>query len=260
MISAIFYNSKTNPKNKQYALETAQALEKHGLEYSLNPSEKHFKKISLALAVGGDGTVLYAANLLAQYKIPILGINFGHRGYLCAIKKEQLEEGIRKIAEKKYSIEEKTRIQAEIKKRKNSTIRLEALNEISVGGINRTVHINAEISMPRFSIKTEITGDGLIIATQTGSTAYNINAGGPILLTEAFSVLANNAFFESDFLLPVTKSLVIPSDSTVKIKDLSHNSANLPYVIADGQKAIRISKEDYITIKKAPHTNLFIKL
>jgi len=256
---AIFYNKKTNPQNKKYALEVAVVLEKHQLKYFFNPELSDIKRIDLAIAVGGDGTVLYVANLLADLKIPILGINFGHRGYLCSIQKDEIVNGLQKIIAKKYEIEKRTRLRAEIINQNHPTSTLEALNEISIGGINRTVHLNATVVTPQKSIETEITGDGLIVSTRTGSTAYNINAGGPILLTEALSIVANNAFFQSDALLSITKSLVVPSETLIKVTDLSHNAANLPYVIADGQKSIKISKGDRISIRKAKNKNYFMK-
>lgn len=256
---AVFYNAKTNPQNKRYALETAAILERYKLKYCLNPAQTLNQKIDLALAVGGDGTVLYAANLLADQKIPILGINFGHRGYLSEIGKDEIEAGIRRIIAGKYKIQESTRIRAEITKRKDRAYFLEALNEISVGGINRTVHIEADLITPQTRLKTEISGDGLIISTRTGSTAYNINAGGPMLLTEAFSIVANNAFFQSDVFVPGTKSMVVPSETVIEIKNLSANAANLPFVIADGQKSLKLGKYDLISIKKAEDMNYFIK-
>jgi NAD+ kinase len=254
---AIFYNPKTNPGNKQHALIVAKILENYKLEYFLNP-KTDLNKIELALAVGGDGTVLYTANLLSKFKTPILGINFGHRGYLCQADKDDAEDKIQKIIKKQYRIEEKTRIQASIQKQKKSKVLLEALNEISIGGINRTVHLDIEIITPDKAITSKIIGDGLIVATQTGSTAYNINAGGPMLLTDALSVVANNAFFESDLLLPITKSLVISPETSLQIKDSGHNINNLPYVIADGQKAVKISKDDLVIIKKSKEKNYFI--
>jgi len=256
---AIFYNPKTNPKNKSYALEIAAILKMHGLKYLLNPLEKDFRDTHIAISAGGDGTVLYTANLLANHKIPILGINFGHRGYLCETSKDKIEEAIEKIVQKKYHIEEKTRIQAEIRKRKKETIRLDALNEISIGGINRTVYLDLQIKTPERNLKINTAGDGIIVATRTGSTAYNINAGGPILMTEALSLIANNAFFQSDSLLPITKSIVLSSDTKITITDSSHNILNLPYVIADGQEAVRIQKENIVIIKKAKEKNLFIR-
>lgn len=256
---AVFYNKKTNPLNKKYALEVINILERYNIVYFLNPEIDNFRKIDIAFAVGGDGTVLYTSNLLADYKIPILGINFGHRGYLCEIPSNKIEAGIKNVIADRYRVEEKTRIQAEIMRKNKSLFRLEALNEISIGGINRTVHINAEIVTKQKKIMTAIKGDGLIIATRTGSTAYNINAGGPMLLAEALSIVANNAFFESESLLPITKSLVIPSESVIKVNSLNSNSANLPYVVADGQKAIKINKSDLIYIKKAETKNYFVK-
>lgn len=255
---AIFYNPKTNPMNKSYAAEVTDVLDKHGVRKLLNPDVKELSKIDTAIAVGGDGTVLYTANLLAHTRIPILGINFGHRGHLCQVRRDEIEASVLKLIDKNYKIVEKTRIQAEIKKRDNATERLEALNEISIGGINRTVHIDIEIITPEKRLSAQISGDGLIVASRTGSTAYNINAGGSMLLTEALSIVANNAFFESDNLLPITKSLVVPSETVIKIRDLSHNPANLPYAIADGQKSIKIPGKEPVIIKKAKNKNYFI--
>lgn len=256
---AIFYNSKTNPENKQHAAQIAKILREYNMDFDINPKQpNNLGKINFAIAVGGDGTVLYAADLLSKTKTPILGINFGHRGYLCAANKDDAAEKIQKIIKGEYRIDEKTRIQAEIRRRKGKSVILEALNEISIGGINRTVHIDSEIILPEKKIKSKIIGDGLIVATQTGSTAYNINAGGPILLTDAFSVVANNAFFQSDFLLPITKSLVVPASTVIRISDSGHNIANLPYVIGDGQQAVKTNREDIVVIKKSKDKNYFV--
>lgn len=255
---AIFYNPKTNPENKKHALETAEILKKQKISFLLNPSEKDMGKIDIALAVGGDGTVLYTANLLAKTDIPILGINFGHRGYLCNANKNKIGEAIDRIFENNYRISRKTRIQAEIKRQNDEIKKLEALNEISVGGINRTVYIDTKIITPERSVQSKIIGDGLIVSTRTGSTAYNINAGGPMLLTEAFNIVANNAFFQSEYLLPITRSLVVPPETVIEIRDFRHDATNLPYVIADGQKSVKISKTDSVIIKKSDKDSLFV--
>ena len=258
MILAIFYNAKTNPENKKYAREVTDALDKNKIGYLINPRQTEFRKIKTAITVGGDGTVLYTANLLSKYKIPILGINFGHRGYLCQVQNDMIEDAIMHIKTNAYEIAEKTRIQAIIEKRNKSIATLDALNEISVGGINRTVHLCVSIITPDMTIDSHIAGDGLIVSTQTGSTAYNINAGGPMLLTDTFSIVANNAFFDSKFMLPVTKSIVVSTDTVMKISDLSHNPSNLPFVITDGIDAIKIDKDDTVTIKKSKNMNRFI--
>lgn len=254
----IFYNPKTNPENKQHAGKIADAIESFGLSYVCNPENEDLKTIDLAITAGGDGTVLYTANLLANFNTPILGINFGKRGYLCEVRKDEIEEAVKRIKENKYRITEKTRIQAEIKSGSEGKNIFDALNEISIGGINRTVHIGVEIVLPQKTIRSEIIGDGLIASTQTGSTAYNINAGGPMLLTEAFSVVANNAFFESDELLSATKSIIVPTDTEIFIRDLSKKASNLPFVISDGQESIKISAQDTVVVKKSTRKNYFI--
>jgi len=257
---AIFYNSKTNPRNIEHVQKVASLLDQSGISYLINPAKPAWNKADIALAVGGDGTVLYAANLLARTKLPVLGINFGHRGYLCGLDKNNFQDGIRMLSRKQFEIIEKTRLEARIRKPNGKTLVIEALNEISVGGINRTVTIETDIITPERNIRTRISGDGLIVSTATGSTAYNINAGGPMLLTDAFAILANNAFFDSADLLPITKSIAVPTETVIKAKDLSHNRSNLPFVIADGQKAIKAGKDDLITIRKAKTKNYFIKL
>jgi NAD+ kinase len=254
---AIIYNPTTNPENRKYAFEASVALNKANISHRINPEEKDFRKFQIALAVGGDGTLLYTANLLAKYRIPILGINFGHRGYLCEISSDQIDHAIQNILLNKYSITEKTRIQAKISRHKDSMI-LEALNEIAIGGINRTVYLSIGIVSPNVNIDANIAGDGLIISTQTGSTAYNINAGGSMLLFDAFSIVANNAFFESDVLLPVTKSIITPTSTKISIRNLSQKSANFPFVIADGINSLKVDNKCSITISKSNHINNFL--
>lgn len=260
MIIAIIYNAQTNPENRNYARAVTDIMDKYGINYLINPKNDDLGGVDAVITVGGDGTVLYAANLLAKHGIPILGINFGHRGYLCQVQSDMIEDAVVRLKNKNFTIVEKTRIQAIIKKRNNSQEILDALNEIAVGGINRTVHLGASITTPEKTIDAEITGDGLIVSTETGSTAYNINAGGPMLLTDAFSIVANNAFFDSELLLPVTKSITAAIDTIINISDLSHNPSNLPFVITDGINAIRIDKDDTITIKKSENKNRFVVL
>lgn len=256
---AIFYNSKTNPRNIGYVKQVASVLDKSGIPYLINPARTEWHKTDIALAVGGDGTVLYTANLLSRTELPILGINFGHRGFLCGLDKDNFSRYLPLLWENEFKVAPKTRIEARIRKPDGRILVLEALNEISIGGINRTVSLETDIRTPEKDIKARISGDGLIVSTMTGSTAYNINAGGPMLLTDSFAVLANNAFFDSDSLLPITKSLVVPVETVIRAEDLSHNPRNLPYVIADGQEAIKTGKGDLITIKTARNKNHFIK-
>jgi NAD+ kinase len=254
---AIFYNTTTNPDNKRNAIEIAVILKRSNIAYVINPDVSNLKTIDCAVTVGGDGTVLYTANLLAKSKIPILGINFGHRGYLCQLRNGEFDTILPRLLSGDYKVSVKTRIQAIISRKDKSAIALDALNEISVGGINRTVSLRARISALDHQIETTVIGDGLIVATQTGSTAYNINAGGPMLLTDAFSIVANNAFFESERLLPITKAIVVPIETLIQIEDISHNTKILPYVISDGINERKIQSGDRITISESKHKNLF---
>lgn len=257
MLISILFNPSTNPRNQDFARLVSDKLSSFGAPSIINPTIDQLRDSDLVIAVGGDGTVLYASNLIATYSIPLLGINFGHRGFLCQTDKQNFGSVVPLLLEKRFAVVEKTRILAQIKKR-DSTPTLEALNEIAIGGINRTVHLEVRIKSPDRIISTNVVGDGIIISTQTGSTAYNLNAGGPMLLADALCLVANNSYFESEDLLPITKSIISPLETIIEVCDLSHNPANSPFVIADGLNSINLGHEDLITIKKSSCSSLFV--
>jgi len=234
-------------------------LKKHAA--FINPDEKILKDgLDLIIAFGGDGSFLFAADRIAEYRIPLVGINFGNRGYLCEIQKETMLDGIEKIFAGKYKIRERTRIQAEIYHAEKKVGEISGLNEIYIGGINRTVFISVETIGNNKSFKAKVTGDGIIFSTKTGSTAYNMNAGGPVLIVDGFSVVANNAMFESDILLPSAKSFVTSTKAVFRAELLNERKQNLPYLVADGQRNYKFRPGDFVIIKKSLKSNYFIKL
>lgn len=200
------------------------------------------QEVDCLMALGGDGTLLHAARLMAPMKIPVMGVNFGRVGYLCTTAEQQMEQAIELAFEGHYDIEERAMIRASVFNRCEEVWRVDALNEVLVGGSNRTLSLEIEINDEPIG---RIVGDGVIISTRTGSTAYAMSAGGPVVLIESMILVASNSI--SSALLAPT---VLPIDTKISV----HNKTKVtrPYVIADGQKDYQILDGTVIELGRSP--------
>jgi len=259
---ALICNKKRDEKTleaKKLARKVEARLKKSGHKTFWELNDKISQNLDLAIIFGGDGLVLYAADRLAPHEVPLFNINFGNRGFLANIQPEKTFESLEKIFKKNFHIEERNRVEARVFCGKKLIKKISALNEIVIGGINRTVAVGFSARYGGKSFAAEAHGDGLIISTRTGSTAYNINAGGPMLLVEdAFSIAANNTFLRSDYLQSNIKSFVAPIDCEFKVEIINQNRLNLPYVVADGQRSYKMEKGDYLAIKRSLEKTLLL--
>lgn len=217
------------------------------------------KGLDWVLVFGGDGAVLHVANEIAAYGIPLIGVNFGYKGYLCEIAKDKINKGLGKLYNGNFSVVDYTRIRAKVVVAKQIVKEIDALNEIMIGGINRMVWTKLNIYQNGKKKSAVVIGDGIIFSTQIGSTAYNLWSGGPVLACDVFSVVACNGLFESDYFLPNTKAFVVPTNTRFEVKAL-RSGQHLPYVVADGQRDYRMVEGDKVIIEKSPLVTRFIKL
>lgn len=253
---------------KSDKIEAKEAL-KQAKQFLLTKKYKIFTKINNKLpkktewvmVFGGDGAVLNTANKLAKFNIPLIGVNFGHRGYICNIHpvQDDLIACIKKLIKKQFIIKPCTRIQFTIVAAKKVKKHMDALNDIVVGGITRAVWLNFKIKQGKLIKSAKLVGDGLVFATKVGSTAYNLYAGGPVLLTNQFCVTASNALLDSNYFLPNTKSLVCPVETVFEVTS-QRDRKFLPYVIADGQRDCRLKKGDKVIIGRSKLTTRLIEL
>ena len=190
------------------------------------------QEVEALLSIGGDGTLLHAARLMAPRRIPVVGVNFGHVGYLCAAREDQLDQSIEALFHRNYLIEKRSMLRSRVLNRHEEVWQVDALNEILVGGSNRTLTLELSINGENMGL---IRGDGLIIATRTGSTAYSFSAGGPALLIEAIVLVTSNPVASS-----ITSPVVCPLDTVVRM--INRTNGARPYVIADGQKDYQIEE------------------
>ena len=137
-------------------------------------------KADLAIVIGGDGTMLAAARELVQHGVPLVGINQGRLGFMTDIGQGDMLAGVGAILDGKYSLEERSLLDAEIRREGKAALRTIALNEAVIGKGSQGRLIEFELSIDGEFVYT-LRADGMIVATPTGSTAYALSAQGPIL-------------------------------------------------------------------------------
>ena len=194
--------------------------------------------------IGGDGSMLKAVPFLKRNQVPILGINIGRLGFLTGIQKENLVQGINFLKSRKFSLVNRDLLTIKT----NAKIKLEfpyALNEITVSRKNTASLVSIETSINRIKL-SKYWADGLIIATPTGSTGYNLSSGGPIMLPETPSMLITPIAAHNLNVRP----LVIPNESIIELEVDGQGNGSEHFLSLDS-KLISIPYKTKIVISKA---------
>lgn len=197
----------------------------------------------LLIVVGGDGSLLHAAKIATAQSLPVLGVNRGRLGFLTDIYPHELRQ-IEAVLSGNYDEEQRFLLQCELQ-RDNSVITvIDALNEIILSPENIAQMIEFEV-MVGDQFVCDLRADGLIVATPTGSTAYALSAGGPILEPSLNAIVLVPMF-------PHTLSnrpLVIDADASLTIRIMSDSKA-IPFISSDGQERIPVMASDSLVIRK----------
>ena len=207
-------------------------------------------EFDLLIMAGGDGSVLRAGNLCASSNVPILGVNLGRIGFLIQVEIDEWHEYFDKLLAGEAWIESRMMLHAEHIRAGEMVGNWDALNEVVVGrGQNlRPVHLSAEVDGRHL---TSYVADGLIAATATGSTAYALAAGGPILPPELRNILLVPIAPH----LSVDRAVVLSEGSTVSIHVNSENAV----LSIDGQPSITLMEDDSVTVRAAEVTTKFVR-
>ncbi|MBR6728942.1 MAG: NAD(+)/NADH kinase, partial [Clostridia bacterium] len=152
------------------------------------PRADLYKEVSCVIALGGDGTLLQAAREAAVNKRPVLGINLGYLGFLTEVERHEIKESLARVLSGDYMVEERLMLQGVLQRKEKETIHFEALNDIVVARSCGTRLIDLHLCLDGEPVD-EFKADGMIIATPTGSTAYSMSAGGPIVDPAVESIL-----------------------------------------------------------------------
>lgn len=213
----------------------------------------NIEKLDLFLFFGGDGTLLHLVHEYAPaiFSIPIFGINGGNLGFFSSVSAENMKSALSEIFSGKYSFDKRMVAKGEIMKNDaTQNTNFYCLNEITIhhAGIARLRHLEVKLSDEYL---TTYKSDGLIVSTPTGTTAYNLAAGGPIVAPqmEAFIItpLAPSGFSQRPIVLPAYKKLEISIDSTMRLS-------------IDGQKYYEIKKNESVCITQHSHSLTFLRL
>lgn len=204
-------------------------------------------EISLAIVLGGDGTILRAAELVRDGSAPVLGINMGHVGFLAEIERDDMADAVRRAIAGDYSVEERLALDVRVKNTSGEVIyETWALNEVTVEKASRERMLEVVLEIDRLPLSS-FGADGVVISTPTGSTAYNFSAGGPVIwpTVEAIAVvpLSAHALF--------ARPLVVGPEASVAIEVLARTNGT-GILWADGRRSHDLPPGARVIARRSP--------
>ena len=206
--------------------------------------KRRIPECDLAVVLGGDGTLLFTARNFSQHDIPIVGINLGGLGFITEFRESEMLECMGCIVKAEHAFEERMMIDVQVCRKNEKSWNSTGLNDlvINTGGISRLILL--KVSSGRHLVGT-YRSDGIIVATPTGSTAYSLSAGGPILDPTMRAFVISPICTHSLGVRP----LVVPSEETIGIKVMSKNREITATL--DGQVALELRHTDEVRVKKS---------
>lgn len=222
----------------------AEVLPNHGLQVSSRNSMG--ESCDLVIVVGGDGSLLGAARAMARHKVPVLGINRGSLGFLTDIRPDELEDKVGEVLEGRYLMETRFLLEAEVRRRGEAIGQGDALNDVVLHPGKSTRMIEFELHIDGQFVCSQ-KSDGLIIASPTGSTAYALSAGGPIMHPKLDAIVVVPMYPHTLSSRPI----VVSGNSELKVV-VSSEMEMYPQVSCDGQLHFYCAPGDTLKVFKKP--------
>ena len=208
------------------------------------PLEKIVSRVDLLVALGGDGTLLRLVRDLRGKRKPVMGINFGSLGFLTCFGGPEYDVAAKALATGDYRVDERTLLQGSIERKGKTIFSHLGLNDLVVTRGERSRLIRVDVLIGETHL-TEYNADGLVIATSTGSTAYSLAAGGPIVMPES-------AVFVVTPICPhvlTNRSVIVPQTPTIRLK--SSVPAQRLSISIDGQESVHLQPGDVVAVRTA---------
>ena len=215
--------------------------------------DREIGNAEMVICFGGDGTILHMAKTATRKGLPILGDNIGTMGFMAELEASEMDK-LKCLATGDYSIDGRMMLDVTVQRDRDIIFHDICLNDavITKGAVARIAHLAVKCDGVE---AMECSGDGIIVSTPTGSTAYNLSAGGPIVEPEAKNIIITPICAHD-----VGSRCIVASDKRVITVNMVHNARRNAYVSLDGGKAFRLNMGDVVTIKKSHLETKLIRL
>ena len=224
------------------------------------PKDLHFNRLDrelpnadMVICFGGDGTILHMAKAATRKGIPILGVNIGTMGFMAELESTELDK-LARIARGDYTLDSRMMLDVTVQRDRDIIFHDICLNDavVTKGAVARIVHLAVKCEGIQ---AMECGGDGVIISTPTGSTAYSYSAGGPIVEPEAENIIITPICAHE-----MGSRSIVASDKRVVTVEMVQNARRNAYLSVDGGRAVRLNMGDIATIKKSHLTTKLVRL
>ena len=222
-------------------------------EFKLYDLNKEIKNADMLICFGGDGTILHSSKIATRHHVPILGINMGTMGFMAELEAADLPM-LARLATGDYKLEKRMMLRVTVHNEGKELFDETALNDAAItkGAIARVIQMSVECDGVE---AINCSGDGIIVSTPTGSTAYSMSAGGPIVEPSAQNIIVTpicaHAFLAKGIVTAPWRTI------TVRVGKLGRRNA---FLSVDGGRAFRLSPGDVITVKKAEQETRLVRL
>jgi len=219
--------------------------------YCFSDIDEELAAAELIITFGGDGTILRAARAAAGFGIPILGINLGGKGFMAELEAEEIKL-LKSVAEGRYKTETRIMLDAEVRRGGKMIYKDFALNDIVIRGEHKVIDMTIYGNNQKI---THFHGDGTVIATPTGSTAYSMSAGGPIVDPAAKNIIITPICAH----ILEARSFVLELGRVVAV-EIGSKKSNPAYISVDGGEPIHIQNGDIVKVYKSKRNTLLVRL
>ncbi len=215
--------------------------------------DREIQNADFVICFGGDGTILHMAKTATRYNVPILGVNIGTMGFMAELESSELAQ-LTRLATGEFTIDSRMMLDVTVQRDRNIIFHEMCLNDavVTKGAVARIVHLSVACDGVQ---AMECGGDGIIVATPTGSTGYNLSAGGPIVEPDTQSILIT-PICAHDLL----SRCIVASPERVITIELTRNARRNAFLSVDGGKAVKLSMGDITTVRKSNKQTKLIRL
>ena len=215
--------------------------------------DRELPNADMVICFGGDGTILHMAKAATRHNLPILGVNIGTMGFMAELESTELDQ-LSRLSKGDYTLDKRMMLDVSVLQGDKVLFHDLCLNDavVTKGAIARVVHLSVKCDGVQ---AMEFGGDGVIVATPTGSTAYSLSAGGPIVEPEANNILVTPIRAHG-----VGSRCMVASEKRVITVELTRNARRNAYLSVDGGRALRLNLGDKTVIRKADLTTKLVRL